>query len=58
MIRLNNRQIRDYVIHLFTANYEYGRFKSVLLVEKNTDIARVFKHQDLRMFGLKLNKYE
>ena len=58
VIRLNTRQIADYAIHLFTANHAYGRFKYVLLVEKITDIAGVFKHQDLRMFGLKLNKYE
>ena len=44
--------------------HDYSLFKSVLFIGQITVIIAVlrtrsvFKHEDLQMFGLKLNKYE
>ena len=40
----------------FTSNHNYNRFNTVLL--GNNMCTGVFKHKDLQIFCVKLNKYE
>ena len=51
---------RMFSVNLFKASYNYYRFYSVLSAVQSQllTIKLVLKHQDLQMFGLKLNKYE
>ena len=45
-------------VNPYPADHDYCRFQPVLLVDQITDIGNEIgvKHQDLQMFGLKLNK--
>ena len=57
---LLNIYSRLFSVYPFKASYDYNRFYSVLSAVQSQllTIKLVLKHQDLQMFGLKLNKYE